>query len=78
MNGKKARKLRNKAFRLAGMSKADRRINPDGKPNVAPVNPGESYFVNDNGSTVLETTSAKGIYRKLKKEYIAAKRKPLG
>ena len=78
MNGKRARKLRGKAFRLSGTMKGDRRINPDGEPNKAPVRPGEVYFQDDNDSTVLEPTCAKGMYRKFKKEYLAKKRAPRG
>lgn len=78
MNGKRARKLRAKAFHQSGTMKGDRRINPDGKPNKAPVHPGEVYFQDDNDTTRLEPDSAKGLYRKLKKDYLEKKRAPRG
>jgi len=40
--------------------------------------PNEMYITNENGSAVLDPNSTKGVYRKLKKEYLQRKRTPRG
>lgn len=60
MNGKKARKLRQKARKLTV-----------GKPGAA-------YLMDMNGSAILDPASTKGVYRKLKKEYLDRKRTSRG